>query len=462
MNEVDMAADMDNGGQKDDEYMPEVTGEEHIVGEENTPEGESPLLKEEYEGQDVPPQRPSALRKIITAAGIIIVTIIVSMYLTHREKVKEAEQAGTAPPAKVNSVKAPASAPPAIPVMPKPETLQAPAAVPPMPEQTPAVVAPQPEQTPGAVMPKTEPAQAPGGVIPVIPKSEPVQAPGAVIPKLEPTQAPGAVIPKSESAKAPVTIPPKPEPAPAALKSQSPVAKTPAIAAKPQPGKVAQPPKAENASIAAAISQGVGEKAGPTKQAMTPSAVTPTVEEAISESVSKDTTPSTKPPTSVSANGATDLHARVDQMTAQIKSNQNKMDDLSLQLQNVNKALAGLNNSIASLEKKLNVPVTVQPTIKKMKKKKVKRAVMSNQINLEAKPQVEGEQPVQEKVILRNFVLKAIVPGRAWIGLPNRGTVSIAEGEKIPGVGIVKTIDEDQGEVTLGSGEVITYGPDDH
>jgi intracellular multiplication protein IcmG len=264
-----------------------------------------------------------------------------------------------------------------------------------------------------------------------------------------------------------------------------------ATAAKPQPGKGAQPPKAENASIAAVISQSVGEKAGPTKQAKSPSVETPKVEEAISESVSKETSLSEKPtnkteiaaieaakpravapapaesaltvaPTSVSEKGAKDLNARVDQVTAQIKSNQNKMDDLTLQLQNVNKALVGLNNSIASLEKKLNLPVTVQPTIKKMKKKKVKRAIMSNQIPQEAKRQVEGEQPVQEKVILRNFVLKAIVPGRAWILLPGMGTVSIAEGEKIPGIGTVTKIDEDEGEVTVGSGEVITYGPDDH
>ena len=97
-----MVADTDNSGQKDDEYLPEVTGEERIVGEEvYSPEGETPLQGMEPESHEMAPQGTSLARKILTAIGLIIVAIAVSMYLTHKQKLKEAAQTGAPAAAKL-------------------------------------------------------------------------------------------------------------------------------------------------------------------------------------------------------------------------------------------------------------------------------------------------------------------------------------------------------------------------
>jgi intracellular multiplication protein IcmG len=64
--------------------------------------------------------------------------------------------------------------------------------------------------------------------------------------------------------------------------------------------------------------------------------------------------------------------------------------------------------------------------------------------------------------VVVTYVLRAVIPGRAWIERPLGGVLTIMEGEYVPGLGKVTRIDADNGEVTLDTGDVIKYGTDDH
>lgn len=57
------------------------------------------------------------------------------------------------------------------------------------------------------------------------------------------------------------------------------------------------------------------------------------------------------------------------------------------------------------------------------------------------------------------YYIQAVIPGRAWLIKRNgTDTVTVREGTRLPGYGVVKLIDPNQGRVITSSGQVITFG----
>lgn len=57
-----------------------------------------------------------------------------------------------------------------------------------------------------------------------------------------------------------------------------------------------------------------------------------------------------------------------------------------------------------------------------------------------------------------NYYVKAIVPGRAWIQMDGDQTMSVAEGDTVPGYGRITKIDAEHGMVATSSGRMIPFG----
>ena len=69
-------------------------------------------------------------------------------------------------------------------------------------------------------------------------------------------------------------------------------------------------------------------------------------------------------------------------------------------------------------------------------------------------------EPKEEKSTVRleplpRATLKAVLEGRAWFQAKNGETITVSPGEEVPGLGIVKSIDIDRGEVRFNNGAVV-------
>lgn len=81
---------------------------------------------------------------------------------------------------------------------------------------------------------------------------------------------------------------------------------------------------------------------------------------------------------------------------------------------------------------------------------------------------VQKQQKAESKVIARKkaapkpiYFVRAIIPGRVWLTMQDGSTLTLSRGDKLSGYGFITTIDPKQGTVTLSSGAIIGYNPDD-
>jgi intracellular multiplication protein IcmG len=82
--------------------------------------------------------------------------------------------------------------------------------------------------------------------------------------------------------------------------------------------------------------------------------------------------------------------------------------------------------------------------------------------SLAAKPVVRKTHPIvgRNKPLVQ-YNIQAVIPGRAWIVATNGTTLTVREGSKVPGYGLVKLIDPNQGRVITSSGRVIRFSQED-
>lgn len=59
------------------------------------------------------------------------------------------------------------------------------------------------------------------------------------------------------------------------------------------------------------------------------------------------------------------------------------------------------------------------------------------------------------------YYIQAVIPGRAWLVSSTGNTLTVREGTPIPGHGVVRLIDAQQGRVVLSSGQVIRFSQQD-
>ncbi|MBA3536672.1 MAG: type IV secretion protein IcmG, partial [Tatlockia sp.] len=75
-------------------------------------------------------------------------------------------------------------------------------------------------------------------------------------------------------------------------------------------------------------------------------------------------------------------------------------------------------------------------------------------------------KPVRRRLIVKSaprlmYFIQAIIPGRAWLIATNGSTITVREGTRIAGWGVVKLIDPIQGRVLTSSGRIIRFSQRD-
>lgn len=124
---------------------------------------------------------------------------------------------------------------------------------------------------------------------------------------------------------------------------------------------------------------------------------------------------------------------------------------VSQQVSSVNNNMQNLNNQIANLNQVIN-NLSTQLT---------KQTEEINLLMARTKPKPVIKPINYTSVPPLIYNIQAVIPGRAWIIGTNGSTLTVREGTKIPGYGVVKLIDPLEGRVVMNSGQVIRFSQED-
>ncbi len=130
----------------------------------------------------------------------------------------------------------------------------------------------------------------------------------------------------------------------------------------------------------------------------------------------------------------------IQNLNAQNQANQAAITNLQGQIQQLQGQMTNLGNVITTLNNQLQVMVNEVRAIS------IDRQLKGRNISLPAG---------------KFYILKALVPGRAWLQSKDGGTIAVTIGDRLPGYGMIQSINVPQGIVTTSSGMLIQYGPRD-
>lgn len=146
----------------------------------------------------------------------------------------------------------------------------------------------------------------------------------------------------------------------------------------------------------------------------------------------------------------TDLKQKVAAIEISQQSVRTEVSSLGDQVGNVTNNVSNLNAQITKLNQ----------LIGDLSNQLSKQSDEINMLRVRAQP--KPTQHIVRQPIQRIFYyIQAVIPGRAWIIGSNGSTLTVREGTKIAGYGIVKLIDSVQGRVLTSSGQVIRFSQED-
>jgi intracellular multiplication protein IcmG len=146
----------------------------------------------------------------------------------------------------------------------------------------------------------------------------------------------------------------------------------------------------------------------------------------------------------------------VQQKLEALESNQ---ESLRADLNKVNTQLDGINNSINALNTKmaeLNQTITTLATTVEQQSTRI-TALLAPKL----KPKKNRVITIQTKEEPLVYYIQAVIPGRAWLIASNGSTLTVREGTKVQGFGVVRLIDAIQGRVLMSTGRVIRFSQQD-
>lgn len=131
------------------------------------------------------------------------------------------------------------------------------------------------------------------------------------------------------------------------------------------------------------------------------------------------------------------VRAEVSSVGEQVGTVNTNINNLNTQITNLNHVIENLTNQVAKQSEEINI--------------------------LMARSQPKVVHKIQTKIRIPRtiYYIQAVIPGRAWLIGTNGSTLTVREGTKIAGYGIVKLIDSMQGRVLTSSGQVIKFSQED-
>lgn len=131
------------------------------------------------------------------------------------------------------------------------------------------------------------------------------------------------------------------------------------------------------------------------------------------------------------------VRSEVGAVSQQVATVNNNVQNLNSQIASLNQVITNLSTQLARQTEEINVLMArTQP-------KRVVKHVST---------------PATAPLV---YYIQAVIPGRAWIIASNGSTLTVREGTKIPGFGVVRLIDPLSGRVVTSSGRVIRFSQED-
>lgn len=123
---------------------------------------------------------------------------------------------------------------------------------------------------------------------------------------------------------------------------------------------------------------------------------------------------------------------------------QQKNQDLGKQVDAMERALKNSNAAVSQMQQTMS---TMNESLSKL------QAQFEKQNKPKQKQQHEHKQPPPP-----DYTVQAVIPGRAWLRSDKGDTITVIQGDKVTGYGVVKNIDPQQGSVKTSSGKVFEFG----
>jgi intracellular multiplication protein IcmG len=133
------------------------------------------------------------------------------------------------------------------------------------------------------------------------------------------------------------------------------------------------------------------------------------------------------------------LQTQVSSMNEQITNINNNVTNLTTQINRLSQAITDLTTQLNKQSEEINLLMV------RTKPKRIRRVV---------RPFIFREE-------LSIYYINAVIPGRAWLISTNGSTLTVREGTKIPGYGVVRLIDSMEGRILTSSGRVIKFSQED-
>lgn len=147
-------------------------------------------------------------------------------------------------------------------------------------------------------------------------------------------------------------------------------------------------------------------------------------------------------PAAVQANIAIDN--RFNHLEQEQRELQSHLQAFDSELSDIKSTLADLNSRLGDMNAQTQMLQTQQEAfLQKQQKAETKR--------------VERKKAAPKPI----YFVRAIIPGRVWLSLQDGSTLTLGVGDKLAGYGVITAIDPNQGTITLSSGAIIGYNPDD-
>jgi intracellular multiplication protein IcmG len=131
------------------------------------------------------------------------------------------------------------------------------------------------------------------------------------------------------------------------------------------------------------------------------------------------------------------VRSEVGNVSQQVGVMSSNVNSLNQQVTNLTHALSNLSNQLAKQTEELN----------HLRATHYKKRVIKKNVKL-MEPRL-------------GYSIQAVIPGRAWLIASNGSTITVREGTKIDGYGVVKLIDSLDGRILTSSGQVIRFSQDD-
>jgi intracellular multiplication protein IcmG len=132
------------------------------------------------------------------------------------------------------------------------------------------------------------------------------------------------------------------------------------------------------------------------------------------------------------------VQSQVSSMNEQVGNVNNNVNNLTAQITKLNQTIADLTTQLNRQSEEITI------LMQRTKPKPIRRPV---------RPYRYGQANI--------YYINAVIPGRAWLIGTNGSTLTVREGTKIAGYGVVKLIDSMEGRILTSSGRVIRFSQDD-